>query len=206
MATNRTVGTARRRAIRNRYWADIRPWTGENEKGWFRAPRTLPLLLALLSSKSVSGNTDPTRVYLELLARHIDGGVVQMTTDEEHAYGSGYEGARGVRSWRERMRILEAAGAIHVQTIGAKRFGYALLVHPADFVARLREQGKVSPEWWEAYRHRQTETGELSIDELEGNAFPNLSQMPSEDPSGVGQADTAVQKKGPTRRAIALRS
>jgi hypothetical protein len=28
------------------FWPNEIVWTGENEKGWFRAPRTLPLILA----------------------------------------------------------------------------------------------------------------------------------------------------------------
>src|SRR5688572_8214206 len=143
MAPKRTAGSARRKAIRKEYWAHEKAWTGENEKGWFRGPRTLPLLLALLASKAVSGNTDPTRVYVELLARHFDEGVIQMVADEEHAFAAGYDGPRGVRSWRERMRILETAGVIKVQSIGAKRFGYVLLVHPSVFVASLQSAGRV---------------------------------------------------------------
>src|SRR5437870_3698938 len=59
MAKNRTSGSARRLAARQEFWPNDTAWTGENEKGWFRAPRTLPLLLALIASKQVSGNTDP---------------------------------------------------------------------------------------------------------------------------------------------------
>jgi hypothetical protein len=138
-------------------------WTGEGEKGWFRAPRTLPLLLALLASKAVSGNTDPTRVYVELLARHIDEGVIQMATDEEHAFASGYDGDRGVRSWRERMRLLEDIGVIKIRRMGAKRYAYVLLVHPNVYVAALRKSNKVDDQWSESYRHRQLETGEVGL-------------------------------------------
>jgi hypothetical protein len=167
MAKSRSVGSGRRRAARKEFWPDEIAWTGENEKGWFRAPRTLPLLLALLSSKKVSGNTDPTRVYVELLARHVDEGVVQMATDEEHAFAAGYDGERGVRSWRERMRLLEEIGVIKIRRMGAKRFAYVLLVHPNVFVAALRDADKVDEQWSESYRHRRLETGELAFDETE---------------------------------------
>jgi hypothetical protein len=163
MATNRTTGSNRRWAAKQEFWPADVAWTGENEKGWFRAPRTLPLLLALLSSKLVSGNTDPTRVYMELLARHVDEGVVQMATDEEHAFAAGYDGDRGVRSWRERMRLLEEIGVIKIKKMGPKRYAYVLLVHPNVYVAGLRDAGKVDPHWSEAYRYRQLETGEVAV-------------------------------------------
>jgi hypothetical protein len=163
MATNRTTGSTRRWAAKHEFWPNDIAWTGENEKGWFRAPRTLPLLLALLSSKQVSGNTDPTRVYMELLARHVDEGVVQMATDEEHAFAAGYDGDRGVRSWRERMRLLEEIGVIKIKKMGPKKYAYILLVHPNVYVAGLREAGKVETQWSEAYRYRQLETGEVAL-------------------------------------------
>lgn len=169
MAKSRSTGSARRNAARQEFWPDERAWTGDNEKGWFRAPRTLPLLLALIASKAVSATTDPTRVYLELLARHVDEGVVQMAADEDHAFAAGYTGERGVRSWRERMRVLEAAGVIKTKGMGARRYAYVLLVHPSVYVASLRKAGKVDPDWWQAYRHRQLDTGEVSL------AYPDAS-------------------------------
>ena len=163
MAKTRTTGSARRLAARQEFWPNEIAWTGDNEKGWFRAPRTLPLLLALIASKTVSGSADPTRVYLELLARHVDEGVVLMAADEDHAFAAGYTGERGVRSWRERMKVLERAGVIRTRGMGARRYAYVLLVHPSVFVAKLRELKKVDEEWFEAYRHRQLDTGEVSL-------------------------------------------
>ena len=64
----------------------------------------------LLSDKSLSGNKDPGRVYLELLARHRDAGVVEMVTAEEHSYAAGCSGNRGVRTWQVRVKLLEALG------------------------------------------------------------------------------------------------
>ena len=77
-----------------------------------------------MASKDVSGTQDPTRVYLELLARHIDEGVIRMSTEEDHAYAAGYEGPRGVRSWRERMKLLESNGFVKVKTIAGRRHAY----------------------------------------------------------------------------------
>src|SRR5687767_13257280 len=100
------------------------------EKGWFKASRALPLLLALIVSKKVSGEVDPTRVYLELLARHIDGGFVELGSEADHALASGYSGDRAIRTWRERMKRLEKAGFIKTQSSGAQVYKYVLLVPP----------------------------------------------------------------------------
>jgi len=58
----KSAGGEKRERIRNEFFKDEDAWTGENEKGWFKAPRTLPLILELLSSKDLSGNFDPTGV------------------------------------------------------------------------------------------------------------------------------------------------
>jgi len=161
MATaNKTSGGDRREKLRKMFWPDQDAWTGENEKGWFRALRTLPLVLGLMGEKNLSGSQDPTRVYVELLARHIDGGVIEMGHEADHAFAAGYVGSRGVRTWRERMRTLEKLGFIRTRRVGNQDFKYVLLVHPTTAIWRLRDVGKVSDHWWDTYCARQLETKE----------------------------------------------
>jgi hypothetical protein len=165
MATGKkTSGAERREKLRVEFWSDGDAWTGENEKGWFRAPRTLPLLLGLLSEKDLSGNQDPTKVYVELLARHIDSGIIEMGHEADHAFAAGYEGSRGVRTWRERMKILEKLGFIRTRRAGNQDFKYVLLVHPTTVIMKLRDSGKVSDHWWTTYRARQFETKEANYE------------------------------------------
>ena len=155
----------RREELREQFWPEVDAWTGANEKGWFMAPRTLPLILALLGEKEISGTLDPTKVYVDLLARHIDGGVVEMVHEGEHAYAAGYVGTRGVRTWQERMKILEKIGFIKTKRIGNQGYKYVLLVHPTSAVQKLRKAGKVSDQWWDTYRDRQIQTKEMSYDD-----------------------------------------
>ena len=75
--------------MRKEFWDGEDAWTGMDEKGWFKAPRTIPLIMTLLGSKSIRGKTDPTQVYLELLSRHVDGGVIEMAHEGEHAFAAG---------------------------------------------------------------------------------------------------------------------
>jgi hypothetical protein len=159
---NKTSGAERREKLRNEFWPNEDAWTGDNEKGWFRAPRTLPLVLGLLGEKSLSGNQDPTKVYVELLARHIDGGVIEMGHEGDHAFAAGYDGPRAIRTWRERMRMLEKLGFIRTKHAGNQDFKYVLLVHPTTALQRLREAGKVPDHWWNTYRARQLETKEAT--------------------------------------------
>ena len=159
--------TIRRERLKSEFWADEDAWTGEKEKGWFRAPRTLPLMLTLLSSKELSGRCDPTRVYLELLARHRDSGVVEMVSEGEHSYASGYIGPRGIRTWQERMTLLEKWGFIKTKAAGNLLYKYVLIVHPALVIKRLRDDGKVPQAWWEIYRATQIEGKETQHEQFD---------------------------------------
>ena len=86
--------------------------------GWFASPRTLPLIMSLIDSKAVSGTKSVSRVYLELLSRQRTHGVIEMSSEENHAFAAGYEGTRGKRTWQERMKQLEKIGFIRIQKSG----------------------------------------------------------------------------------------
>lgn len=146
-------GIARRREdIRKQHWPSEDLWTGEKEVGWFKAPRSLPLVLALLSSKAVSDDKkNPSSVYLELLSHQRGEGVIEMAHEAEHAFAAGYVGNRAVRTWQERMAILEANGFIHSVQVGNERYKYVAIVHPTTAVQRLYEKKKIPSYWWSAY-------------------------------------------------------
>lgn len=155
----------RRQQIRNDYWKDDTLWTGE-EDGWFKSPRTMPLVLSLLSSKEIGGKQDPSRVYFELLSRHMGEGVIEMASELDHAYASGYEGQRALRTWQERMAILELHGFIKKKQVGNQQYKYVALVHPTVAVQKLYEKKQVPEIWWGAYCSRKAETKEPTYEQL----------------------------------------
>jgi len=169
----KTAAQERREQIKDEYWSGEIAWTGEKpEKGWFRAPRTLPLLLILLKSKKFVGNCDAGGVYLELFSRHRDTGIVDMVSAGEHSYAAGYVGTRGVRTWQERMKLLENLGFIKSKLVGNERYRYVLIVHPTIVAQRLYESGDVDTTWWETYRQIQIENKEPSYEELMERSNP----------------------------------
>lgn len=153
---------ARREEVRKQYWPDEDLWTGEKEVGWFPALRTLPLVLSLLSSKEISAKKDPSSVYLDLMSRQRGEGVIEMGHEADHAFASGYEGRRAVRTWQERMKILEDNGFIRTAEVGNQRYKYVAIIHPTTAVQRLRDSKKVPIRWWNAYVARKLETREAT--------------------------------------------
>jgi hypothetical protein len=129
------------------------------EKGFIKATRALPLILGLLGSKEISGDRDPTRVYLELLGRCMDSGIVELGSEAEHAYAAGYTTDRGVRTGRERMDILEQAGFIKSRGLPGQKRKWVLLMDIDTAVERLQQTKRVPPEWVELYEARKREVG-----------------------------------------------
>jgi hypothetical protein len=160
MAKEKTRSQKRRETLKEEFWPGEKTWFADNETGWFAAPRYLPLILSLLASKRLSGNQDPSRVYLELFSRHFDSGLVEMSDEREHAFAAGYEGPRAVRTWQERMRILEARGFIKTKAAGNHRYKYVLLIHPKAVARALHGTKLVDEAWWTTYRARLAELNE----------------------------------------------
>src|SRR5262245_6377027 len=153
----------KRRELRAKLWpgAEDELWGSSSEKGYFCAPRTLPLLMRLLSDKAVVGNLDCGSVYVELLARDRGQALVEIKGPDEHAFHAGYDGQRGARSWRERMRMLEEIGAIRIKPKAhdPKSIGFVLIRHPAVFIDELRQKGLVDDVWLDTYKAHCVEFG-----------------------------------------------
>lgn len=163
------VATQRRNTMRERLWPEDTPyWKGPKDRGFFCAPRTLPLIVRLLNTKSVAGVENLGGVYLDLLSRHIGQGIVEMDSEVDHAYAAGYSGQRSVRSWKERMKRLEELGFIRTKARGSLTHGYVFLVHPAIAVDELvkTNPGKVREEWLTAYQSLQVDYQEMTAAEL----------------------------------------
>jgi hypothetical protein len=161
-----TPGAERRAQHKERFWKNEDAFNGSGS-GWFKAPRTLPLILTLLSQRELTGGRDVARVYLELLARHLDGGVIEIGNEADHAYAAGYTGSRAIRTWHERMQLLEKLGFIKTKHVGNQRYKLVLLTDPLTAVASLYLRGTVSEAWWEAYTMRLLETREADEMRLE---------------------------------------
>jgi hypothetical protein len=154
----------RREELRKQYWPEADLWRGENEIGWFAGPRTLPLIMSLLALKQISQNKDPSSVYLELMSRQRGEGIIQMEHEADHAFAAGYEGSRAVRTWQERMKILEDNGFILTKKVG-NRFKFVAIVHPTTAIQHLRDKGKIRDNWWDAYIALKVETKEPTYEQ-----------------------------------------
>ncbi len=151
----------RREDLRNELWPGSADevWSRHGTSGWTTIPRVLPLITVLLRHLTKNNGGDASSVYIELWARVYDEGYVQISNQLDHVYASGYTGARGLRTWQERMRLLEDHGFIKIQSNGAQEFGHILLVDPLLVASRHKRNNRTPEGWWAAFRSRADEIG-----------------------------------------------
>jgi len=150
----------RRTELRDQLWPGkaIFLWHRTSEDGFTTIPRTLPLVMTLIDQ--LKKGKDTSRVYFDLWCRQIDDSFIQVIDEESFAYSSGYTApGRNIRSWRERVDILEELGFVSVLPNGSRKYGYILLEHPHRVVAVLHAKGAVSANWWGAFTKRAGEIG-----------------------------------------------
>jgi hypothetical protein len=153
----------RRQGLRDQLWPGEgdKLWHRTTEDGYSTIPRTLPLVMTLIDDLKGKGK-DISRVYFDLWCRQIDDSFVDVSDEESFAYSSGYPTpGRNVRSWRERIDMLQELGFVSVQPNGSRRYGYILLFHPHRVVCALRSENKVSDAWWGAFSKRASEIGAI---------------------------------------------
>lgn len=163
----------KRMALRDALWADAegQTWPPSNrEGGWARMPRTIGVLACVMAENSKG--VDLLRTYLELLARTPEEGIVEIGNEEEHAALAGFTAnARGVRSWRERLKALAGLGFIKV--FGAARgVDQVVMVHPKVAMHALRLERKVSDALWAQYAKVVIDTTGQAPGESEDAATP----------------------------------
>jgi hypothetical protein len=49
--------------------------------------------------------------------------------------------------------------------IGNQRYKYAAIVHPTTAIQDLRDQGRISENWWRTYIDNKRASGELTYEE-----------------------------------------
>jgi hypothetical protein len=95
-----------------------------------------------------SKGADLLGAYIELLARTPEEGIVEVASEEEHAVLAGFAAnARGVKTWRNRIRALESLGFIRVFA-ATRPIGFIVMVHPTTAMVALRRQKRVTDAVW----------------------------------------------------------
>lgn len=162
-------------ALREKLWPGCEPelWQHKVHKGFVSVPRIATLVCSLF--RRLKLKTYPGDVYHVLWSHVFEQGVVNIASEEDFAYEAGFDAPRHIRSWRERIKVLEDLGFIKTAPRGNQQYGYVLLINPELAVARLdwsQYDEHHMDIWRKAFEHRFVEIGAVSALPPEPPAAP----------------------------------
>jgi hypothetical protein len=87
-------------------------------------------------------------------------GIVELGSENDHAYASGYKTSRGIRTWKDQMKTLEEQGFIKTKPLGSQLYKYVVIIHPGKVMQKLYDDGLIEEPLWEVFRQRQNDVKE----------------------------------------------
>jgi hypothetical protein len=130
----------RQMELRTRLWPDHgdgHVWRRQHHHGFTTIPRTMPLMLSIMDDLA---GAPVSMAYLELWGRAFDESFVTLSKPREVAFHAGFDGQRGERTWRAKMKLLADLGFIAVQSGPSGTMSYALILNPYLVIRRLHAE------------------------------------------------------------------
>ena len=132
----------KQKQIRQNAFGDIderKVWHRKRNDGFTTIPRTMPLIGAIMDGLAGKGKPVAT-TYLELWARSNDDGFLTLNKPNEVAFASGFTGQRGVGTWKERVRRLEALGFLETKPGVSGNLHYVQIWNPYHVILKHKEK------------------------------------------------------------------
>ncbi|WP_348692755.1 hypothetical protein [Duganella fentianensis] len=157
----------KRLALRDRLWPEVEDaqlWLRKERVGFTTIPRTMNLIGRVMDQ--LGGKGFPLfNTYLALWCRVYDEGIVEIRSDRELAFESGFGGPRGEITWRARMRLLKEIGFIDVRAGLASEMQYVLIYNPILVIVDLYEKDNLKEDMaFSALLARLSEVGANDLD------------------------------------------
>lgn len=129
--------------LRTRLWPDLNEeelWSRNLYDEFTTVPRTMPIILNIIDQLS-EGSKRTSITYLALWCQAFDEMYISLQNAPELAFHAGFTGQRAVRTWRERIKVLEEFGFICTAPGTAGPYSHAIIVNPHFVVRRLFAAG-----------------------------------------------------------------
>ena len=101
------------------------------------------------------------RVYFHFWCHSFDDYVIEVKDEYEAAFSSGYEGQRAIRSWRERVEILENLGFVKTYKASHGAYRLVLILEPHAVIEGLHKKGLLKEDMWVTLRALMVSIGHL---------------------------------------------
>lgn len=145
-------------AMRKELWpnfADQHFWDRNTAAGFTTMPRTAAYIMNIIDT--LTKGQPAGKTYLTIWCRLFYPGVVELGSEKQMAFESGFTGERSVDTWRKRMRHLRKLGFIDYKPGSDHDFQWVLVFNPHHVVERLG--GKILDRYRAAWRDRAIEIG-----------------------------------------------
>jgi len=118
----------------------------------------------------LSGKGFPvSRTYLEMWSRLRDEQFLTLNRPEEMAFHAGFDGQRGLRTWRDRVQRLANMEFIGLMTGPLGPYSYAVVYNPYHVIKRAYLEKKVQEKKWQALVVRAAEVTAFDLDDIDDN-------------------------------------
>lgn len=187
-------------------WPDVPEeflWDRRKAAGFTTMPRTMAYLMNIIDSLTKGQPAGMT--YLTIWCRLFFPGIVELASEKQMAFETGFAGERAVDTWRKRMRHLKQLGFIDYQGGTDHDFQWVLVYNPHHVVQRLGD--KVGLRLRAAWRDRTIEIGAKDTGELPEVAIKQKMKDAAKKvaPTKKAAGETAATAKIPPKRVVPLK-
>ncbi|SDH22140.1 hypothetical protein [Bosea robiniae] len=137
MATVRAVKAISKAdtVLRDGIWkdADEKLWKHKEAGGFVTVPKTMPYIARLMDETAKNTPLSPTYQALWSFTWSNDG-FVKLGKIRDIAYAAGFNGERGIRTLRGRLKKLVALGFIRMQASGGQESGMIYIPNPHQVI------------------------------------------------------------------------
>lgn len=158
---------ARRKTLIEELWPNMSTrvrWHRKKSDGWITTPRCMPYILDILDQLSAGSPLAAT--YLTLWCHSYDEGLVEVKSETEMAFESGFKGQRAVSTWKGKMKVLKELKFIEIEKGKYGDYSYVLLYNPFHVIKELYKSGNklINKDSWVALVQRAQEVGAKDLD------------------------------------------
>ncbi|MDH5217107.1 MAG: hypothetical protein OEX19_05400 [Gammaproteobacteria bacterium] len=153
--------TKKKLALRTQLWGDIDPkriWNRKKSDGFTTIPRTMPIIFQIINYLAVKSKP-VSDTYFCLWCRVFDESFIEIKSQEQMAFESGFSGQRAVSTWKSRMKNLADLGFIDVKEGPYGDYSYVLLLNPYTVIKKYHEENKLQDSKYIALYARAQEIG-----------------------------------------------
>jgi hypothetical protein len=142
---SKSAGTKKRKTdLRTKLFGPLPPemiWD-KMKGGYWSMPRTLPHFFKIMDE--MSSGLPLSKTYFALWCRSYGEMLLEIKSEPEMAFESGFQKQRAIYEWRKRMKLLDEIGFIKSAPGPSGDFSYVLIIDPYYVVETLRKKNKSS--------------------------------------------------------------